>query len=452
MNEQLSAASAGTRTPAATALEGTSGLPVTSARARIAEVRITPVAFADPPLLNAVGVHEPYALRTVIEIITDSGVYGLGESYGDEAHIRRLELASSALIGTDPFLLTASRSAVAEALTQDSGVGGHGMSGMITDSSTLDRVFSPFEVACLDVQGKLLGLPVSELLGGRVRDSVEFSGYLFYKWAAHPGHVEDSWGEALDPAGIVAQAQKMVSDYGFTALKLKGGVFPPEEEAAAIEALAEHFPGVPLRIDPNAAWTVETSIQVADRLESVLEYLEDPTPGIAGMAEVRKAVAMPVATNMCVVAFDQLPSAIAAGSVDIILSDHHFWGGLRRSGLLAGTAETFGMSLSMHSNSHLGISLAAMLHLAAATPNIDYACDTHWPWKNPEDDVIMGSPFRFVDGRVAVPTSPGLGVELDRDKLARLHEAYLDCGIRNRDDTGYMQRFDPEYSALAPRW
>ncbi|WP_309131186.1 glucarate dehydratase family protein [Brevibacterium sp.] len=448
MAEQLPTASADTRT----ASEGTSALPLTSARTRIVDVRVTPVAFADPPLLNAVGVHEPYALRTVIEVITEVGIYGLGESYGDTAHIRRLELASTALIGLDPFLLTAARSEVSEALKIDTGSGGHGMSGMITESSTLDRVFSPFEVACLDIQGKLLGLPVSELLGGRVRESVEFSGYLFYKWAGHPGHDADSWGEALTPAGIVEQAEKMVADYGFTALKLKGGVFPPDEEAAAIEALAERFPGAPLRIDPNAAWTVETSIEVAERLKTVLEYLEDPTPGIEAMAEIRRAVSMPVATNMCVVAFNQLPPAIAAGSVDIILSDHHFWGGLKRSGLLAGLAETFGMSLSMHSNSHLGISLAAMLHLAGATPNIDYACDTHWPWKDPEDDVIAGSPFRFAHGRVPVPTSPGLGVELDREKLARLHQIYLDCGIRNRDDTRYMQKFHPEYTAEAPRW
>lgn len=421
-------------------------------RARIVDIVITPVAFADPPLLNAVGVHEPFAIRTIIEVVTDSDIYGLGETYGDEAHQQRLKLAADALIGTDVFDINRARASVDEALAGDSTAGGHGMSGMITDSSTLDRVFSPFEVALLDLQGKVLGLPVSDLLGGRIRDQVDFSGYLFYKWAGHPGSTDDRWGEALNPEGVVRQAEKMIDEYGFTALKLKGGVFPPDEEAAAVEALAARFPSVPLRIDPNAAWTVETSIRVAERLNSVLEYLEDPTPGIDGMAEVRAAASIPLATNMCVVAFAQLPDAIAAGSIDVILSDHHFWGGLRRSTMLAGIAETFGMSLSMHSNSHLGISLAAMLHLAGATKNIDYACDTHWPWKNPEDDVIVGEPFHFVDCSLEVPTRPGLGVELDRVKLATLHQRYLDCGIRNRDDTGYMQQFNPDYQAVAPRW
>lgn len=418
----------------------------------IVDINLTPVAFADPPLLNAVGVHEPFAIRTIIEIVTDSGMYGLGETYGDEAHQNRLKLAADALIGTDVFDINRARESAEAALAADSTAGGHGMSGMITDSSTLDRVFSPFEVALLDLQGKILGVPVSDLLGGRVRDRVDFSGYLFYKWAGHPGDPDDKWGEALDPAGIVRQAEKMIDEYGFTALKLKGGVFPPDEEAAAIEALAARFPEVPLRIDPNAAWTVETSIRIAERLDSTLEYLEDPTPGIDGMAEVRSKASMPLATNMCVVAFAQLPDAVVAGSIDVILSDHHFWGGLRRSTMLAGIAETFGMSLSMHSNSHLGISLAAMLHLAGATKNIDYACDTHWPWKNPEDDVIVGDPFTFADGSLEVPTRPGLGVELDRERLAQLHQRYLDCGIRNRDDTGYMQKFNPDYRAQAPRW
>lgn len=419
---------------------------------KVVDISVTPVAFADPPLLNAVGVHEPYAIRTIIEVTTASGTYGLGETYGDEAHQNRLKLVASALIGTDVFDINRARAAVDDALAKDSTSGGHGMSGMITDSSTLDRVFSPFEVALLDLQGKILGVPVSDLLGGRVRDRVEFSGYLFYKWARHPGMSDDRWGEALDPAGIVRQAEKMIAEYGFTALKLKGGVFPPDEEAAAIEALAARFPDVPLRIDPNAAWTVATSIRIAERLDSVLEYLEDPTPGIDGMAEVRSKASMPLATNMCVVAFAQLPDAVATGSIDVILSDHHFWGGLRRSTMLAGIAETFGMSLSMHSNSHLGISLAAMLHLAGATKNIDYACDTHWPWKNPEDDVIVGNPFEFVGGSLEVPRRPGLGVELDRERLAVLHHRYLDCGITNRDDTGYMQKFDPDYRAVAPRW
>jgi glucarate dehydratase len=343
---------------------------------RIKDIVITPVAFKDPPLLNAVGVHEPFALRTVVEVTTHSGILGLGETYGDAPHLERLRLAARALAGADVFNINDLRRRVVGALAADTSVGGHGMSGMVTGSSTPDRVLSPFDVAALDIQGKILGRPVSDLLGGAVRDEIAFSGYLFYKWAGHPGHEEDSWGAALDPSSIVAQAKRMITDYGFTALKLKGGVFPPEQEIEAIRALRDAFPDVPLRLDPNGAWNVETSVHVGTALEGVLEYLEDPTPGIPGMAEVRRNVAMPLATNMCVVSFGDVAPAVAAGAVDVILSDHHFWGGLRRSQSLAGITETFGLGLSMHSNSHLGISLAAMVHLAAATPNLDYACDT----------------------------------------------------------------------------
>ena len=419
---------------------------------RIAAVEVTPVAFRDLPLLNAVGVHEPFAIRTIVEVRTDEGLTGLGETYGDTAHLERLRRAAELVAGTDVWDLNGLARQVRNSLDGDTGSGGHGMAGMVTSSSTADAVLSPFEVACLDIQGKATGLPVSSLLGGAVRDRVDYSAYLFYKWAGHPDAEPDAWGAALDPEGIVAQAKRMIADYGFSAIKLKGGVFEPDAEIAAVRALAEAFPDHPLRLDPNGAWTVETSIRVGRELDGVLEYLEDPTTGIPGMAEVARNVAMPLATNMCVVGFADLEPGIRQGAVRVVLSDHHFWGGLHRSKLLAGICETFGMSLSMHSNSHLGVSLAAMTHLAAATPNLTYACDTHWPWKDPEEDVVRPGVLAFSQGSVAVPTTPGLGVELDRDKLGALHEQYLRSGIRDRDDTGYMLRIDPSYEPVKPRW
>jgi glucarate dehydratase len=414
---------------------------------KITSVTITPVAFADPPLLNAVGVHEPFALRAVVEVATDEGLTGLGETYADARHLDALYAAARSIEGMDVYHTEDMYRRVA------AGVGAGGpviAAGLAGESAPADRVFSPFEVACLDIQGKAAGRPVADLLGGAVRDEVPFSAYLFYKWAAHPGGESDDWGEALDPDGIVAQARRMVAEYGFTALKLKGGVFPPASEVEAIRALRAAFPGHPLRLDPNAAWTPQTAIAVARDLDGVLEYLEDPTPGIDGMAEVARHAPMPLATNMCVVAFGHLPEAIKKDAVQIVLSDHHYWGGLRRSKVLAGICETFGLGLSMHSNSHLGISLAAMVHLAAATPNLNYACDTHWPWKT--EDVVKGEPLTFVNGAVRVPDGPGLGVELDGDALAALHEQYLRSGIRTRDDTAYMSRCDPAYQRIQPRW
>lgn len=419
-------------------------------RSRVARVAVTPVAFRDPPLLNVVGVHQPWALRAIVEVHTDDGLVGLGETYADEAHLARLDAVASSLGGHDPYDLHGLRRLVAGVLVGETGSAGASFGGMLDVSSAVDTVYSPFEVACLDLQARAVGVPLSDLLGGAVRDAVPFSGYLFYKWASHPGADADEWGEALDPDAIVVQARSMVDGWGFGSLKLKGGVLPPEDECAAIEALRDAFPDLPLRLDPNGAWTVETSVRVADRLAGVVEYLEDPTPGIDGMAAVSARTDVPLATNMCVIALEHLPPAIAAEAVQIVLSDHHLWGGLRRSALLAGIADTFGLGLSMHSNSHLGVSLAAMVHLAAATPNLTYACDTHYPWKT--QDVVTPGVLTFDSGAVAVPTGPGLGVDVDRDLLGLLHEQYLSCGVRRREDTVYMRSIDQAFSPNTARW
>jgi glucarate dehydratase len=419
---------------------------------RITDVTITPVAFSDPPLLNHVGVHEPVALRAVVEVGTDAGLSGLGETYGDAEHLGQLQVAARSILGLDVFDQNQARARVAASLAGTVGADTHGLTGAFTSEGTVDRVYSPLELACLDVIGRALQRPISDLLGGAVRDEVPFSAYLFYKLASHPGASPDEWGPALDPEAIVAQARRMIGEYGFGAIKLKGGVFPPDDEIEAIRALRQEFPALPLRLDPNGAWSPETSVRVGEELATTLEYLEDPTSGIAGMAQVAREVPIPLATNMCVVAFEQIAPAVAQHAVSIILSDHHYWGGLGRSRDLARICSTFGIGLSMHSNSHLGISLAAMTHLGAATPELGYACDTHWPWKQPEEDVVEPGILRFENGAVKVPRGPGLGVDLDRDALARLHEKYQRCGIRTRNDTAYMLQIDPSFRPVTPRW
>lgn len=407
---------------------------------RITDLVVTPIAFADPPLLNSTGVHEPLALRTIVQLVVDGGtVVGLGEGSGERSVLDLLEAARTAIVGRSVFETGLIESVVFSALGPEVPLG------------RKRRVFSILEVACLDAQGKLLGVPVVDLLGGAVRSWVPYSAYLFYKWAGHPDAEPDEWGAALDPAGVVAQARRMIELFGFGSLKLKGGVFPPEEEIAAIRALADAFPGMPLRIDPNGAWSVETSHLVARELAGVLEYLEDPVLGMDGMAEVAARAPMPLATNMCVVSVETFAEAVTKYPVGVVLSDHHYWGGLRHTRELGALCDTFGLAMSMHSNSHLGISLAAMTHVAASTPNLAYACDTHYPW-NRHDDVVQPGVLRFVDGAVPVPSGPGLGVELDLDALSRLHRQYVESGRRTRADTAYMRRVRPDYDPTLPRF
>ncbi|MER7662250.1 glucarate dehydratase family protein [Streptomyces sp. NPDC096193] len=426
----------------------------------ITEVRLTPILVADPPLLNTQGVHQPYTPRLIIEVVTADGVTGVGETYGDTTYIDLADPLADALTGCRiddvnglhrlADLVCADSPEATGADAVDAG----GLRGVQTADKLRLSVVSGFEVALLDALGKTLGLPVHALLGGKVRDAVDYSAYLFYRWAEHPGGAgeSDDWGAALDPSGIVAQARRFARAYGFGSFKLKGGVFDPDEEIAAVRALAEAFPGQPLRLDPNGAWSVETSLRVAAELADVLEYLEDPAATTDRMARVAAGTGVPLATNMCVTTFAEIPEAFSRGAVQVVLSDHHYWGGLRNTRELAAICRTFGVGLSMHSNTHLGISLAAMTHVAAVVPNLDYACDSHYPWQT--EDVVTER-LEFKDGRLAVSDLPGLGVELDPDRLARLHRRWRDDDgtMRDRDDAAAMRVAHPDWSAPAvPRW
>lgn len=414
---------------------------------RIAEVRLTPVAIPDKPLLNCKGVHQPYALRTIIELICDDGTVGLGESYGSIKALAGLRRAAPALVGLDPFHLHDLHARVLAAIPEGGGINAK---SAVADHKVTDVVTSAFEVPCMDIQGKLLGRPVSDLLGGAVRDRVPFSAYLFFKFAGHIAQPADEWGEVLTPDQMVEEARRFVALHGFKSLKLKGGVLHPDLEIETMLKLREAFPGHPLRIDPNGGWTVETAKYIAKKLEGVLEYLEDPVIGMDAMAEVAAATSIPLATNMIVLEFDQVAEAYRKRAVRIVLSDHHYWGGMRAATHLGKLCQALELGVSMHSNSHLGITLAAMAHVAATTPNLGYDCDTHYPWTG--IDVLEGGLFAFGQGALAVPTGPGLGVTLDRGKLDKLAALYETGGVSERDDTAYMKQFDPAYERRVPRW
>lgn len=438
---------------------------------KIVEMRVTPIAMADPPLLNAAGLHAPYALRAVVEVVSEDGITGLGETHGGAAAVANLERARAAVIGRDAFDLGRLWEGVAREFGGEARPveGGDGATRQAADIpggvrlGTAARVYGAIEVAILDLIGKALGRPVCDLLGGRVRDAVPFSAYLFYKRAGGGGAGDDArvdrYGEALGPDGIVAQARAMIGEHGFGSIKLKGGVFPPEEEIAAILALREAFgPAVPLRLDPNGAWSVATAIGVGTALAGALEYLEDPVATLPLMAQVRAGllaagIELPLGNNTSVVGFGDLAACVQTDATQVVLGDHHYWGGLRAVRELGRVCDTFGLGLSMHSNSHLGISLMAMAHLGAATPHLTYASDTHYPWQDPGDEIVTEGRIRFVDGAVAVPDAPGLGVTLDRDALARGRERYEGCGYTERDDAAEMRRHvDAGWERVVPRW
>ncbi len=422
---------------------------------RITDVRITPIAFRDGPLLNAAGIHEPWALRAIIEFETSDGRIGLSETYGDAPMLAVLEQARVVAVGLSPFDLNLMEERVRACIRPIPGAAGAVEFTLAPGSHSAKnaaKVAGAFEVAMLDLQGQLVNAPVVDLLGGAVRERVPYSAYLFFKYAEHHGrpYAPDAWGEGLTPAQIVQQARRMIGLHGFQSIKLKGGVFEPAHEISCVRALREAFPSLPLRLDPNANWSLQTSLQAATALDDLLEYYEDPTPGLEGMAELARHTRLPLATNMVVTTFDEFRRSVALGSVRVVLSDHHYWGGLRATRELARLCAVWDLGISMHSNSHLGISLMAMTHVAASVPNLGYACDTHYPWQ--EEEVVAGGRIAFEQGAVRLTAAPGLGVQLDRQALARLHEQYLACGVRQRDDLAQMRKYQPGFVGTSPRF
>ncbi|WP_146589358.1 enolase C-terminal domain-like protein [Puniceibacterium confluentis] len=415
---------------------------------RIVEIRVTPIAVPDVPLANTKGVHQSVFLRSVIELHTDCGRVGLGETYGATRTLNGLKAVAPTLDGLDPWHLNDLRRRVEMALPD---AGGVNAPTALADHRVVDVVYSAFEIACLDLQGQQAGRPLHDLLGGAVRDTVSFGGYLFFKFAKRDlTFGPDILGEVMTPDALVAQARWLVDDHGFQSLKLKGGVLDPDQEIETMLKLREAFPQHPLRIDPMGAWTVPTALRVIDKLAGVLEYLEDPVRGMDAMAELSARTDMPLATNLVVVEFEQVIEAVRKDAVQIVLSDPHYWRGATGSIRLGEICRAAGLGVSMHSNSHLGISLAAMIHVAAATPGLSYDCDTHYPWSSRE--IVKGGRPVFVDGRLQVPKTPGLGVELDREALADLNSLYNRAMVADRDDTDEMKKYVPDYVRKVPRW
>ena len=400
---------------------------------KIVDLRATTVAVPlEAPLRHAGGAHWGRFVRTVVEVVTDTGVIGLGELGGGgesaEAAVRAL---LPYLKGHDPLQLEQLRWKI--------------MNPTASLYNNRLQVHAAIEMACMDAAGKHLGIRACDLIGGAVRETVPFATYLFYRL---PGNDGGAGGET-SPDEIVVHARDLVARHGFRSHKLKGGVFHPDHDVDTMLALAEAFPGDGLRLDPNAAWSVEQAIRVGKAIEHLNnDYFEDPTWGLEGMRRVRQFVRIPTATNTVVVNFEQLAQSIRHDLIDVVLLDTTFWGGLRQAHKAGTVLETFQYGASVHSSGELGIQLASMLHLGAALPNLTFAADAHY--HHLTDDIIVGGPMKYVDGAIAVPTGPGLGVELDRDKLDQYAEYYREVGgyTYDRDPTR------PDWFAMVPetRW
>ncbi len=400
---------------------------------RITDIRTTTVTVPlEAAIRHASGAHWGRFVRTIVEVDTDVGITGLGEMGGGgesaEAAFRGLK---PYLVGHDPFALEALRFLIANPTAS------------LYNNRT--QLLAALEFACLDIVGQALGVPVHALLGGKLRDAVPFASYLFFRFAS------DSSGrhEIRNAEQLVAEARALKASCGFTSHKLKGGVFAPAHELACYRALAEALPGDTFRYDPNAVLSVEEAIRFGRAIADLRnDYYEDPTWGLNGMRQVRAAVPIQLATNTVVVNFEQLATNLRDPTVDVILLDTTFWGGIRPCIKAAGVCETMQTGIAVHSSGELGIQLATMLHLGAVLPNLTFSADAHY--HHLVDDVIVGGKLAYANGTIRVPDEPGLGIRLDRERLQKYADLYRRLG-------GYAYDRDPArpgWYAMVPnaRW
>lgn len=435
--------------------------------ATIAQVEVVPVAGHDSMLLNLSGAHAPFFTRN-LAIVTDSdGRTGVGEVPGGEAIRATISHASEVLVGQPVVRYRSLLRAVADRYA-DRDAGGRGQQTF--DLRTTVHAVTALESSLLDLAGQEQGVPVAELLGdGQQRDRVPMLGYLFY--VGDPDRCDlpylregsgDTWERrrreaALTPGDVVELAEAAQARYGFSDFKLKGGVLAGEEEVEAVTALARRFPEARITLDPNGGWLLRDAIRLLDGGDDVLAYAEDPCGAEGGfsgrevMAEFRRATGLRTATNMIATDWRQLAHAVREHAVDIPLADPHFWT-MAGSVRVAQLCHDFGLTWGSHSNNHFDVSLAMFTHVGAAAPGQITALDTHWIWQDGQG--LTTSPLRIVGGEVAVPDAPGLGVELDRDKVDAAHELYLEYGLGARDDSVAMQylvpgwTFDPKRPCL----
>ncbi len=391
---------------------------------KITDIRATTVTVPLlAPLRHANGCHWGRFVRTIVEVETDTGIVGVGEMGGGgesaEAVFRAMK---SYLLGHDPARIEEMRFKIANPTAS------------LYNNRT--QILAALEFACLDIIGQAWGVPVSEILGGRLRSHVPFASYLFF---CYP-HPKTRKGEVRTIDQVLENAHDLKRRYGFTTHKVKAGVFHPDYELEVYKAVAHEFPEDRIRYDCNAVWSTEQAIRFGQAIEGLRnDYLEDPVYGMNGMRRVRQMVRVPLATNTVVVNFEQLAANVLDTAVDVILLDTTFWGGIRACVKAAGVCETFQLGVAVHSSGELGVQLATMLHLGAVIPNLSFAADAHY--HHLADDIIEGGLMRYEDGSIAVPDTPGLGVKLNRDKLQEYAELYRKLG-------GYAYDQDP----LRPGW
>jgi L-Ala-D/L-Glu epimerase len=343
------------------------------------------------PLKWTGGIRES-ASGLIVQLHTDEGLVGIGEAPGPTLPAIQAILDrefSQFLVGQDPLRTEWIVHRLEEYARNWAGVAAYAIAGV--------------EMALLDLKGKALGIPVAELLGGYSREAVPVIGYLF---------IDEPEANAQKAADFVAA--------GHSELKLKVGRDLGQDYDTVAAIRDRVGSDVKIRIDANMNWSVPAAIKWIRALEPLeIQFVEQPGPefDLAGMAQVRRAVATPIAADESCTSVRSALELIKADACDVFVVYPSEAGGLTRALQIAAIAAAAGKWCAIGSWAELGVATTANAHLAAASTNFPFANDTHYPLQL--NDVLI-EPVEIEDGQITVPHLPGLGVALDETSMATL--------------------------------
>ncbi len=319
----------------------------------------------------------------IVRVDTDDGISGCGEfnlNFVPRAAAAEMDAASGWLVGRDPL----------------------DVERFARDCPLETRLKSGLEMALWDIRGKAAGAPVALLLGGILREEIELAACMGIQNYRRAGEIAAHYVQR-----------------GYTTLKTKAGA-RMDEDYEMVRGIRDAVGDrLKIRVDPNRAYSPQQAAELARRLEPFeLEYFEQPIPAepLADAAWLRKQTKTPIALNESVIGPASVWEILRAEAAEFILPDTHIAGGIGPCVKIGRVCEAAGVACIMHCGHDLGPKTAAMLHVAAACPAYRLANDC--TYDGLEDDVIR-EPFAIVGGRIKVPTTPGLGIEVDPQKLAR---------------------------------
>lgn len=391
-------------------------LSASKARSKITHVNYTKVYVPFVHEVEWSAGTRPGTTRLIVEVHTDTGLTGVGET------ICLLEFVEPVLARTViPLAIGEDPARIERILKKIEGAGYyHHKRAMVAAVAGL-------EMALWDLAGKRAGMPLHDLWGGAYRDAVPIVGYL----------------QSNSPALLASEAERLAGA-GFTSFKVKLGM-GFESDIENIRVVRQTLgPKALIRGDVNGAWTLSTAKRQLKKLEQFdLEYLEQPLPleDLLGHAYLRKLTSIPIALDESAFTLQDVMAIVRAEAADLILLDAHEAGGLWPVRKAASVAEAAGIPITLHSGAELGISMAANLHLAQSLLNVTCAIDAQYP--NQGGDVVRQA-LSYEGGHMKAPAGPGLGVELDRQRLA----AAKTDSIRNP----YLNPDRPEWFPTKPQY